>query len=218
MTKMKSSLIILTSIIILSCDQSLEKETDNKNLYTNPQVEQFKKYLSQKKLYDFVQKSKPIKLSSTFPSPFDTLDFNKVIAYDFDGKEEGYANSIRKMNSNFFSDVVLRQRAVQEKEIQFLLDFLSDPKTYGEVTMACFEPHLGIVFFKDKQVKYVIDICMDCNYLISTSELPASVYKKMKMENGSEYGLNGFSSYGRNKIIELSKKLGLDYGKLGLQK
>lgn len=218
MTKMKLSLIILTSIIILSCSQSPEKKTYDKNIETATQTAHFKKYLSQKKLYDFVQKSKTIKLSSSFPSPFDTLDFNKVIAYDFDGEERAYANSIRKMNSNFFSDAVLRQRALQNKEIQFLLDFLSEPKTYGGETMACFEPHLGIVFFKDKQVKYVIDICMDCNYLNSTSVLPASVSNKMKMENGDEYSLIGFSSYGRNKIVELSKKLGLDYGKLGFQK
>ena len=36
---------------------------------------------------------------------------------------------------------------------------------YGGETKGCFEPSLGIVFYKDNQICYVIDICLDCNFL-----------------------------------------------------
>ena len=83
--------------------------------------------------------------------------------------------------------------------------------TYGEVTAACFEPKLGIVFFKDMEVQFVVDICLDCNYLKSTIQIPATNFKKMHFESGGSYGLKGFSNKGIEGIVEFSKEIDFRY-------
>ncbi len=203
---MKLFILLFITLSILSCNQSTQNKIDKKQVEISSQAKPSTKYIPFPKLYDFVKKVKTNKLKSHFPAPFDTLDFNKVIAYDFDG---GIFESIVDINTNKFSNVVLRQKELKIDDIEFLIDFLSDTKTYGEVTFACFEPSLGIVFYKDNQICYVIDVCLDCNSLNATTEIPASLNSK---------GGNGFSVYGKSKIIEFSKKLGLDYGKIVLKK
>ena len=168
-------------------------------------------YLSQAQLTEYVLQSKTIEITSAYTYPFDTLQFDKVIAYDFDGSEQPYPSVINQRNGKFVP-VISRQQELKAEQIDFLIDFLTDNSTYGEPTAACFYPHLGIVFYQGNERKYVVDICLDCNYLRSTTEIPATQHKKMKFDDGTSYGLQGFSGKGKEKIIQLSKRLGLAYG------
>lgn len=208
----KIIVIVTFYLFLFSCSNS---ETRVKNEITTVKKEKLntiidsEKYLSQKTLYEFVKNIDTLDIQKKYQVPFDTIDFNKVIAYDFDGREERYPSVINSRNG-LFAPVVIRQKELNLKQIDYLLDFITDNKTYGESTAACFIPHLSFVFFKGKKRKYVIDICLDCNYLISTSEIPATQHKKMTFEDGTSYGLRGFSRYGKNSIVELSKELELD--------
>ena len=76
---------------------------------------------------------------------------------------------------------------------------------------------MGIVFYENEQRKFVVDICLDCNYLIATIEIPATQFKKVFYDDGGSYGLRGFSEIGKEKIVELGKQLNLDYGNIELK-
>jgi hypothetical protein len=112
-----------------------------------------------------------------------------------------------------FSPVILKQRALNETQTGFLESFLFDNSTYGNMFAACFEPHLGIVFYQDSQIKFIVNICLDCNYLSSSTIIPATSHNLMKFETGTSLELMGFSELGREKIIDLGGQLNFRYNK-----
>ena len=174
-------------------------------------VVQNSKYLSQTLLSNYIKEAKSLESANIFfEEPFKDLKFNKVIAYDFDGDEEKYA-TVFDNKTRIFNPVVLHQKELNKEQIENLISFLIDSKTYGEGIAACFVPHLGIVFYHDNQFVFEVDVCLDCNYLESTIEIPARKTKKIKLEDGSDLYLIGFSKIGKQKIIGLCKELNLDY-------
>lgn len=193
-------------LFIISCSS---RNSEHKEKTDKVQPSEF---LSEKELSAFVKQTKTQVINTTdFKPPFNGLQFNKVIAYDFNGDEQKFPSVFDK-KTEMFSPVVLRQKELNLKQIKNLVADLTDNKTYGEGTSACFLPHLGIVFYQDNRIVFEVDVCLDCNYLESTAEIPATMHKKMKLEDGSEIELKGFSTAGKNKIISLCKDLGLDYG------
>lgn len=205
--KSKSWLLVLLAISFFSCNNSEEPKKEIPSADSKTIKE---KYLSDSELLTYISKVKPFEIRAIS----DTIIYNKVIAYDFDGREEAYMSPI---NGNWsdsewisFSKVILKQKSLTETQIATVEDFLFDNSTYGNIFAACFEPHLGVVFYEDFKVKCVINICLDCNSLSSSTVISATSY------NVNEAGveLKGFSKLGRTKIIELSSQLNFKYNKL----
>lgn len=169
------------------------------------------KYLSKKELVNYINKAKLIEVKNQYKTPFDTLKFDKVIAYDFDGSEEPYPSVVSPRDSSFVP-VILHQKELDIKQVDNLTKLLTDNTTYGGITAACFQPHMGIIFYHNNKINYIVNICLDCNYLIASTQIPAQEFTKAKYEDGTPYSLVGFSKKGKEKIIELSKSLDLDYG------
>jgi len=171
------------------------------------------RYLSQRTLRDYVKQAESINVNKISDTLFDTLEYDKIIAYDFHGSYEPHYSVIKNKKKMKFAPVVLSQKYLNQEQANFVTEFLVDDDNYGGSTAACFDPHLGIVFFKDSKIQCVVNICLGCNYLETTS-----VLKEAKNQNKSEdYGGNGFSKSGRQKIIELSAQLGFEYGEAELE-
>jgi hypothetical protein len=195
----------LLFIFLVSCAEKQEEA-----IVTEPNKSIDSKYLQVGEIQNLIHSAKKVYRYKLAKAPFDTLRYDKVIAYEFDGMEE--RNTTIYSNYKGFSAVVLRHKALNQKQVNQLTAFLSNEKTYGSNTAACFVPKLGIVFFKDDKVTFVIDVCLDCNYLKSTTEIPASVVKKRSLGDNIEIAENGFSIQGQTAIINLCKELGLEYG------
>jgi hypothetical protein len=69
---------------------------------------------------------------------------------------------------------------------------LCNKSTYGGDVAACFDPHLGIVFYKASKPSAYVSICLDCNYLVSSIKIP---------------GQAGFSDDGIKKIMDFEREL-----------
>ena len=206
--KFKNVLALVFLFILFSCQ---ENKNENLKIKEKFEVVHNSKYLSQDQLLNFVDQVKSKKLpNGLYELPFKNLQFNKVIAYDFDGDEEKYSTVIDK-KTNLYNPIVLRQKALNKLQIENLISFLTNNKTYGEGTAACFVPHLALIFYQNDTCVYEVDICLDCNYLQATTEIPASYTKTMKLEDGSEIDLKGFTKTGKMEIINLCKELELDY-------
>ena len=92
-----------------------------------------------------------------------------------------------------------------------LIDYLTSKSTYGEATAACFQPHFALVFYKDNKIINQINVCLDCNYLISDIAIPAETHKKVNAGTKEEYAITGFTDKGKKAIIDLCKELIFTY-------
>lgn len=205
----KKALLLVLVCLSISCKTNNKPETDRQVLPSKPKID-YSKYLKRSELEAYVLQAEKVNLKALNSKPFDTLKFDKIIAYDFEGSEEPNPSVIGKNNK--FTNVILKQKYLNEKQAQFLLKCLTSNSTYGGSFAACFNPHLGFVFFNNNKVVYKVDVCLGCNYLISTSNIPAMNSKMINKGTEDAYPAFGFSKSGKKKIRKLCKELDFYYG------
>jgi hypothetical protein len=136
-------------------------------------------------------------------NPFSSLRFDKAIAYDFNGEHEMPLVVNGKVNQF----AVNKQYVLRPSQLDSLHTLLNDTNTYGGEEAACFEPHLGIVYFSGDSIVAHTEICFECNYLNSTVEIPAIQY----YFGGKGYGRGGFSEKGINQLSSFCRSLGFSH-------
>ena len=196
---------IITFLLVVLCFGANAQE-----LQPISQKRDWKKYLTQKQIVDYIKSAPTITKSKTKSLPFKNLEYNKVIAYDYEGNEEAFGSITKE---GHFIPVVTKQKALNQKQSEQIIALLTDKKTYGESTAACFNPHMAVVFFKDSKVVFKVDICLSCNYLTSSEEIPAMLHKKITFETGNFTYAIGFTASGKKRIKALGKELDFFYGK-----
>jgi hypothetical protein len=155
----------------------------------------------------FVRQPYLVRANNKANSPFKELNYNKVIAYDYDCGEESEI-----IEDGKFCSVVKQQKYLTQAQVNSVTEFLGAKSTYGSSAYACFHPHLGIVFYKDTTVVLYISICLECNYLLSSIEIPILAPIKKPGED-DEYPPGGFSVLGRQKLSALCQQLKFSYCK-----
>lgn len=168
------------------------------------------KTLNPNTLFDYINSAKTVVPNEKNGPPFDKLKYDKVIAYDYEGSEEGYPAVIDRYG--LFVPVILAQQYLTQAQADKILSTLTKKSTYGEGTAACFQPHFALVFYKDNKMINQINVCLDCNYLISDIAIPAETHKKVNEGKEDEYALTGFTDQGKKAIIDLCKELHFTYG------
>ncbi|MFA7444834.1 MAG: hypothetical protein WCY89_02725 [Flavobacteriaceae bacterium] len=196
----------ISILFLISCNKKVSQENQETELIV---VES--EYISKEDLHNYIKKAETVIPDTNTGKPFDTLDYDKVIAYDY----KGFGGEIISVIENGeFVDVVMKQKFLDQKQLNHFLQILTKNETYGDVTAFCFDPHLGVVFFKNDKVIYKIDVCLDCNYLKSDTEIPAMYSKVVNKGAGEEFliPMVGFSEQGKNDIIDFCKELEFTYG------
>lgn len=216
----KGYLIICLSIFT-ACQtntkqQVFETKTDTIHPILPPS-QKFEKpsYLKLTTLMDYVISAKTIVPNVKNGQPFDKLQYDKVIAYDYEGSEEPYPAVID--NKGRFVPVVLAQQYLTQEQADQILSTLAKKSTYGEGTAACFQPHFALVFYKDNKMMHQINVCLDCNYQITDLEIPAETHKIVNKGKEDEFALTGYSISGKKAIIDLCKELHFTYGQLEIE-
>lgn len=204
-------------ILLFSCDHFPPKELAANNKLANylekeAQDDLPPNALSKSRLKNYIDSAIRIKPDRRSESAFKNLDYDKIIAYNFEGSEELYPSVIDKRGE--FVPVITAQHFLNQKQADTLLYSLSQNTSYGGSTAACFMPHLGLVFYKDKKKVAVINICLDCNYLISDVNIPAMNSHKKNKGTKDEHSLFGFSTSGKQQIVNLCKELNFYYSRL----
>jgi hypothetical protein len=120
---------------------------------------------------------------------FSSLDYDKVVAYSYDG--EGDIEIIDEKGS--LAKKIEKQIELNKSQIIRLTNVLCDKSTYGGDIAACFNPHLGVVFYRTNKPAAWVSICLDCNYLVSSIKIPL--------------GESGFSADGVKKIIAFENEV-----------
>lgn len=136
-------------------------------------------------------------------NPFDKLKYDKVIAYEFNG------NGMRTIDQVLFGDRerLENQTTLDSSKIKKFEKIISKKNAYGQSTAACFDPHFAVIYYLGDSIVAQVDVCLMCNYLISSKKI-ASEYQYM-MDVGTEFErpLKGFSKSTRKELDEFIASL-----------
>ncbi len=168
-------------------------------------------YLTAQELTEFPLQTPTISVNGRHPSPFDSIAFDRVIAYDYNDTMRPRLR-IWDREGQRWAGTVMKQKALTANQAQSVIDLLTTPSTYGHGTASCFDPRLALIFYQGQKKVLVIDICLDCNYLESSVKLPAQYEKKRDLGEGQYYPLRGFSKAAQQAIVNLGKELDFYYG------
>ena len=166
-----------------------------------------------KAVVTYAEEAPSVSLPDELFPPFDTIEFDRVVAFDFNKVRRPFVSVLDLPAQRYAGDIEAHQ-ALDEQQVGQLLTALSRSDSYGGGRAACFDPRMGFVFYQGSVAKMVVDICLDCNFLRSCIEIPATINYK-DSEGGRPLG---FSTLGRERIIKLAKALELHYGQLGPEK
>ncbi|MEO0873070.1 MAG: hypothetical protein AAFY48_00545 [Bacteroidota bacterium] len=165
------------------------------------------------KVLAYVSEAPSVSLPDQLLPPFDTVEFDRVVAFDFNKVRRPFV-SVLDLPAQRYAGDIEAQQALDKQQVAEVLTALSQSDSYGGGRAACFDPRMGFVFYQGSVAKMVVDICLDCNFLRSSIEIPATI-NYHDFEGGRPLG---FSTLGRERIIKLAKALGLHYGQLGPEK
>jgi hypothetical protein len=142
-----------------------------------------------------------ISLNGQTKNPFLHLKFDKIVMYDFVG---GKGSDLYIVNENGgLAKNIKGQVKLDKENVMKLNSKLGNKKSYGGGTAACFDPHAGFVYYlKDKVVAHVT-ICLDCNRLYSSIDIPAQKQGKVGKGKDIYYLSDGLSIPFRNFINQL---------------
>lgn len=145
-------------------------------------------------------------LTKAQSNPFEKLEYNKVVAYEYQGEgglliQRCLKNKKEKINKSL---------VLTETQTTKLEKILTSENGYGNTIMSCFDPHLGIVYYHNEDIVATINICLDCNYLISSENIPATELKMIKVSDDYSYPAKGFSKSTRKEIYNYIKSLGFE--------
>jgi hypothetical protein len=143
-------------------------------------------------------------------NPFDTLKYDKVIAYDYDGMSgREIVKDGELIKPDKYRGRIFGQKELNREQTQRLHRILRDTASFGNRTAACFDPHLGIVYYYKGKITGYISICIDCNFLRASMPIPASTMKRIYYGPEAENYLiaYGFSRPARKKLNDFCKEL-----------
>ena len=135
---------------------------------------------------------------------FKNLKFDKVVMYDFEPIDKG--GSIVEANG-LLTNTIKKQVQLDNLIVNKLNSKLGNKKSFGGAAAACFEPHLGFVYYLNNKIVGHITICLECNRLVSS--IPIKVQKATKVGKGKDaYFLqnNGMSKPFRIFLNDLLKQ------------
>jgi len=136
--------------------------------------------------------------SAQTKNPFTNLKFDKVVFYDFE--DIGEKGSLIVDNSSKFLQTILKQVQLDAATIKKINFKFGDKKSFGKGTATCFDPHCGFVYFLKGKPVVQITICISCNRLYSTIDIPAQQQGRQGRSKESYYILEGMSKSFRQFI------------------
>jgi hypothetical protein len=131
-------------------------------------------------------------------SVFRRLHFDEVVAYDYDG-HKGPDLLIVRADGQLASTVSARQ-VLSPVQVERLLQTLESRASYAAYGAACFEPHLGVVFYRQQRVVGHVSLCLSCHSLNSSLKIPAR-----RLPGGEQ--AQGFSAAGLRPLEQLCQEL-----------
>ncbi|MFD2720063.1 hypothetical protein ACFST9_15170 [Hymenobacter monticola] len=151
-------------------------------------------------LFSFLLSILSLSSEAQLRNPFSTLKFDKVLFYDFEeAADKIYKGSILTKDGKPIQRIT-KQVELSGVMIKALNSKLGDKKSYGQGTAACFDPHCGFDYFLKEIPVAQITICLGCNGLHSSLDIPAQKQGKLGQGANTYFFLSGMSKSMRKFI------------------
>ena len=137
-------------------------------------------------------------------NPFDSISYDKVIAYEFQGDGGRLIQHCLENERDKISKTI----ELSNNQVELMELTLTSNSSYGSTTASCFDPHLALIYYKDEKVQATVDICLECNYLISSIEIPAISHEMIRISEDYSYPAKGFSKLARKSIHQFCTEIG----------
>lgn len=140
--------------------------------------------------------------------PFSSLDADSVVLYDYNKYTRPGASIVIEKGGNKVLAVFEKSKRLGTKAAINFNSRVEDKKSYGAGTAACFDPHLGVVYYKGGKMIAYINICMGCNILQPSIPLKVQDQGPQKDEESGKiyYTLDGMSKSFRKYLNRLIRK------------
>jgi hypothetical protein len=135
---------------------------------------------------------------------FSTLQFDEVIMFDFSGGKNANLYIVDKNGK--LATSIIKSVKLDKTTIATLNSKLNSKKSFGSPTASCFEPHLGFVYYFKGKIVGHITICLDCNKLVSSLDIPAQKQGKIGQGKDVYYIADGLSEDFRRFLQSLLEK------------
>lgn len=140
-------------------------------------------------------------VSNAQTNPFLNLKSDSVVFYDFRDIGEKGSMIVDCNGENIQS--VIKQVRLDAATIKSLGNKLWEKRSYGGVTASCFDPHCGFVYFRKGIPVSQVTICLSCNRLYSTLDIPAKKQGRLGEGKDIYYALDGLSKSFRKYLNAL---------------
>ncbi|WP_295677194.1 hypothetical protein [uncultured Mucilaginibacter sp.] len=109
------------------------------------------------------------------------LGYDKVMMYDFDG---GIGSDLSIVDARGHIAKSMTKQAVLDKESALsLTKKLGERESFCDTMAACFEPHLGFVYYLKGKIVAYITVCLSCNVVVSSVPLDPQKQDKYPIAN-----------------------------------
>jgi len=143
-------------------------------------------------------------------NPFLKLKFDKVTMYDFEGGKELNLSIVD--NKGKLATSIKKSVELDKSTIAKLNQKLGDKKSYGLPTAACFDPHLGFVYYLNNSIVGHVTICLSCNRLVSSISIPAQKQGQVGKGKDAYYIGDGMSEAFQSFLKNLLKNNNFSLG------
>lgn len=208
---MKQLITILLSLIIYSCNPSVEIKEEPQNDVIEKKVnepkflskedsikkEKRKVYYERKKKSDELNKKgirekSRTKILAQKNGKFPTCSYSKVILYKLNG------NANDSWSEAVFSKRTGEYKELTSEQVKDFLALLNNKKSFGNSTAACHDPRIGLVFYDENEAPCsYLSLCLSCN----------NIYTAPKLKYSSEDN-KGFSIKSRKKLHTIFEEWG----------
>lgn len=145
-------------------------------------------------------------------NPFKKISYDSIVLYDFEPRGEGIEALSIINKDNQLAKTIKKSKTLTSKEATQFSRTIGQKSSYGKFPAACYEPHLGIVYYKDGKVIQHITVCMDCSRLVSSIDIPNQNQGKQISEDGEiYYSLIGMSKSLRTYLNNILIKYKFSY-------
>ena len=137
-------------------------------------------------------------------NPFLQIKTDSLVMYDFVGGKGGDLSIVK--DDGTLANAISKSVTLDKNVSLELMHKLGSKKSYGQSVAACFDPHLGFVFYNKGKIVAHVTICTGCNRLISSIDLKAQKQGETISGNDNYYTGQGMSKSFRIFLNTLLKK------------
>lgn len=146
----------------------------------------------------------------------DSLFFNQpvdsVVMIEFEWLPKARISKVID-NAGKLTVTPIKKVIITPKEQKMLVSALNSKRSFGGGQAGCYEPRLGFIFYQNGAISGHLTICVTCDYLVPSQDIPAQLQRPMTdEETGNVYYLGmGMSKNLLKKLDQLLEQYQFRY-------